>query len=176
MDLFNDIKATFARRRFALLWAERPGETSNQGSYKKRARYEAAGKTGSEAMKILGMRFCRVAKAPEAAGLADMLRKLGAPERQLEGMPANEATGFSGAVFPVADNEENSWIEVWPTAEGMPEMVMLQIIVDDADACAENARKNGLDPKGPDDAHGERIYYIAGPGGLPISFQSRTDG
>jgi len=54
----------------------------------------------------------------------------------------------------------------------MPAGIMLQIVVDDADAWAENARKNGLEPSGPIDDHGERIYYLKAPGGLPISFQS----
>jgi hypothetical protein len=56
----------------------------------------------------------------------------------------------------------------------MPEMTMLQIVVDDADAWARRAKENGVDVKGPDDAHGERIYYIDGPGGLPLSFQSKV--
>ncbi len=125
-------------------------------------------------MKVLGMRFCRVAGGGQAEALADMFRKLGLDERQMA-PPGAESNDFFGAVFPIEHNQENSWIEIWPAGENMPEMVMLQIIVDDAEAFAENAKKNGLDPKGPDDAHGERIYYLAGPGGLPISFQSKIN-
>ena len=55
----------------------------------------------------------------------------------------------------------------------MPAGIMLQIVVDDADVWAGNARKNGLEPTGPIDSHGERIYYLTAPGGLPIAFQSK---
>ncbi len=124
-------------------------------------------------MKVLGHRFCRVAQPQEAAGFADALEKLGLAKRDLtaHGIGAGEA--FDGAVFPTVGGDGESWVEIWPAGEAMPEMVMLQIIVDDADAFAEHARKNGLDPKGPDDAHGERIYYVQAPGGVPISFQSK---
>ncbi|MEO0878987.1 MAG: hypothetical protein AAFY22_04665 [Pseudomonadota bacterium] len=125
-------------------------------------------------MKFLGIRFCRVAKRENAIALAKMLGEegLGLKPREMGEIPGLE--GFQGAVFPVEENADNSWIEVWPASEEMPEMVMLQIIVDDADAWAENARSNGLDPKGPDDAHGERIYYLEGPSGLPIAFVSKA--
>ena len=124
-------------------------------------------------MKVLGIRFCRVAKRENAEALAKMLgpEGLGLKEAELPPMPGLE--GFAGAVFPVEKNADNSWIEVWPASEGMPEMVMLQIIVDDANAWAENARKNGVEPKGPDKAHGEIIYYLEGPSGLPIAFVSK---
>ena len=46
------------------------------------------------------------------------------------------------------------------------------VVVDDADAWAGQARANGLDPQGPMDAHGERIYMLTGPGGLQVSIQS----
>lgn len=124
-------------------------------------------------MKVLGIRFCKVAKADTAKALADMLGENGL------GLSANDmgpVDGFQGAVFP-ADGAETglgSWIEIWPAGEQMPEMTMLQIVVDDADAWAERAKKNGLDVKGPDDAHGERIYYLEGPGGFPIAFQSKV--
>ncbi len=123
-------------------------------------------------MKPLGIRFCRVAKRDDAERLADALRGLGLDERALEAPP--DAEGFNGAIFPVAGDGEGSWVEIWPAGANMPELVMLQIIVEDADAVADAARRNGLDPKGPDDAHGERIYYLEGPDGLPISFQSKV--
>ena len=37
----------------------------------------------------------------------------------------------------------------------------------------ENAKTNGLEPHGPMDAHGERIYYLKSPSGLNMSFQSK---
>ncbi|MEL7488061.1 MAG: hypothetical protein AAGJ87_12690 [Pseudomonadota bacterium] len=125
-------------------------------------------------MKFLGIRFCRVAKRENAEGLAKMLGETGLGLKAVDMPKIDGLDGFQGAVFPVEDNASNSWIEIWPASEQMPEMVMLQIIVDDADAWAENARANGLDPKGPDDAHGERIYYIEGPSGLPIAFVSKA--
>ena len=121
-------------------------------------------------MKVLGMRFCRVSEESAARDLASFLLRLGLKER---GMGEGGGAGFQGGVFPIEHNGENSWIEVWPASDGMPEMTMLQIIVDDADAFAEEARRNGLSPKGPDDAHGERIYFLEAPGGLPVSFQSK---
>ena len=54
----------------------------------------------------------------------------------------------------------------------MPAGTMLQIVVDDADSLAQQARANGLAPEGPMDAHGERIYFLKAPTGLPVTFQS----
>ena len=89
------------------------------------------------------------------------------PVRDL-GQSPNE---FTGAIFPAGD----SWIELWPESESMPATVMLQLVVDDADAFAVTARNNGLEPKGPFDEHGERIFYVTAPNGLPMSFQSRLE-
>lgn len=49
--------------------------------------------------------------------------------------------------------------------------LMLQIVVDDADAVAETARSNGIGVQGPMEAHGEKIYFAVAPGGLSVSFQ-----
>jgi len=125
-------------------------------------------------MKVLGIRFCKVSHAADAEGLAAMLGEKGLG---LKAADMGEGQEFQGAVFPVGDGEpgRGSWIEIWPAGENMPEMTMLQIVVDDADAWAARAKENGVDVKGPDDAHGERIYYMDGPGGLPIAFQSKAD-
>lgn len=125
-------------------------------------------------MKVLGIRFCKVAARKDAEGLAEMLGENGFGLKPTD-MGANG--DFNGAVFPVgaaADPGAGSWIEIWPTGEQMPEMVMLQIVVDDADAWAERAKNNGVKVKGPDDAHGERIYYMEGPGGLAVAFLSKA--
>ena len=53
----------------------------------------------------------------------------------------------------------------------MPAGLMLQIVVDDADAVAETAKGNGIDIQGPMEAHGEKIYFAVAPGGLSVSFQ-----
>lgn len=116
-------------------------------------------------MQVLGIRFCSVTR--EAEALAKFLGEgLGLPERE---MPT-DSDAFSGAVFPAGE----SWIEIWPEGPEMPVRIMLQIVDDDADAWAEQARKNGLAPDGPTDAYGERIYFLKAPSGLPVSFQSKA--
>ncbi|MEX6633041.1 VOC family protein [Hyphococcus lacteus] len=124
-------------------------------------------------MKVLGIRFCKVAKAEDAQAIAAVLGENGLG---LKTTNMGQSEVFNGAVFPVGDAPlgEGSWIELWPTDENMPEMTMLQIVVDDSDAFAERAKEKGVDVKGPDDAHGERIYYIAGAGGFPIAFVSKV--
>ena len=116
-------------------------------------------------MKLLGIRYCTVSKQAEAIASFLGTAGLGLPERD---MGASDT--FQGAVFPA---DASTWVEVWPEMEGFEAMTMLQVVVDDADAFAEHARKNGLEPKGPMDAHGERIYMLEGPDGLKMSFQSK---
>lgn len=119
-------------------------------------------------MEVLGIRFCSV--TPEAASLAAVLDSLGLPRREMTDAdsPGPEAGAFSGAVFPAG----TGWIEVWPEGPDLPAGILLQIVVDDAAAFAAQAKQNGLDPQGPVDAHGERIYFLQAPSGLPITFQS----
>jgi hypothetical protein len=121
-------------------------------------------------VKVLGIRFCTVGN--EAKELAAFLKEgLGLPT--LPGSADSgqaDSTGFEGAVFPAGE----SWIEVWPEGPDMPAGIMLQVVVDDADQWAAQARRNGLEPDGPVDAHGERIYFLEAPGGLFMSFQSAT--
>lgn len=119
-------------------------------------------------MKILGIRFCSV--SAEAEALADVLEALGLSRNESAGAGGSDAgpAAFAGAVFPAGSGA----IEVWPVGPELPPGVLLQIIVDDAMAYAEHARRNGLDPQGPVDAHGERIYFLQAPSGLPITFQS----
>jgi hypothetical protein len=115
-------------------------------------------------MRVLSIRYCSVTS--QAEELAEFFRALGMQDRI--GSVSDPGSVFSGAVFPAGE----SWVEVWPQRPQMPAGVMLQIIVDDADAFAEHASSNGLTPQGPMDAHGERIYFLKGPGELQISFQS----
>lgn len=127
-----------------------------------------AGHRNGHIMRILGIRFCKVSE--QAGKVIEFLDNIG-----LTRMPLDDATPEEeipeGAIFPAGD----SWIEVWQAGESMPTGVMLQIMVDDADAFADHARENGLEPKGPVDAHGERIYFVMSPDGLQISFQSRIN-
>lgn len=117
-------------------------------------------------MALRGIRFAHVAKPADAEGIAGALRGLGLSPKSFP-----EAEGFPGSIFPTDD--EKSWAEIWHAGDGMPEGTMLQLVVEDADAMAAEARQNGLDPQGPMDAHGERIYFLTLPGGLQISFQSK---
>lgn len=118
-------------------------------------------------MKIQSIRFCHVSAAAE--DLANLLSdKLGLEQQEIPG--AENAETFPGAVFPTAGD---SWVEIWPEGDQMPAGTMLQMVVDDADAVAEEAKKNGLEPHGPIEAHGEKIYYVHAPGGLPMTFQSK---
>lgn len=112
-------------------------------------------------MEVLGIRFCAV--ADEAQEMAQFFTQgLGLPERDLGG-----GEGFHGAVIPAG----TSWIEIWQKTAEMPVGLMLQIVVDDADAVAATAKANGIDVQGPMEAHGERIYFAVAPGGLSVSFQ-----
>jgi hypothetical protein len=119
-------------------------------------------------VEVLGIRFCSVTQ--EAESLAAVFDSLGLPRREMsdEGGLDSESSGFSGAVFPAG----SGWIEVWPEGPELPAGILLQIVVDDATAFAAHAKKHGLDPQGPVDAHGERIYFLQAPSGLPITFQS----
>ncbi len=118
-------------------------------------------------MKVLGIRYCSVSR--EVAPLVEFFGTgLGLPRMNLEG---TDAEAFEGAIFTAGD----SWLEFWGESEGMPAGVMLQIIVDDAEAMAEHARANGVEVSGPMDAHGERIFFTTAPNGLAISFQSKLE-
>ena len=113
-------------------------------------------------MKVLGIRFCAVAE--EAVPMSEFFTKgLGLSERDLGG-----GDEFQGCVIPAGDS---SWVEIWQKGENMPAGLMLQLVVDDADAVATNARENGIDVQGPMEAHGEKIYFAVAPGGLSVSFQ-----
>jgi hypothetical protein len=118
-------------------------------------------------MKTLAIRHCVV--HPEAADLAGFLDKLGLVRRPMGDCDSPTSDGaFAGAIFPAGD----SWIEAWPTSPEMPACTMLQIVVDDADAFAAQARSQGLEVLGPTDAHGERIYFAQAPGGVQLTVQS----
>ena len=127
-------------------------------------------------MKVLAHRFCYVGDKVLALDFSKTLAALGMDIGQVFSQNMFETAelnddDFSGAIFKIDDE---SWIEIWAEMEGVPKGIMLQLIVDDADAFAENAKKNGLAPDGPVLAHGEKIYYIIPKSGLAISFQSKT--
>jgi len=115
-------------------------------------------------MKILGIRFCNVS-ADVKSDINFFEDKLGL-ENTFE-----KHQDFQGGIF--ATEDKSSWVECWQASEEMPEGIMLQIIVEDSDAVAAEAKANGQESFGPMDAHGERIYYVKTPTGLQISFQSK---
>jgi hypothetical protein len=122
-------------------------------------------------LKVLGIRFCSVSS--EAGELAEFLGRLGLVRSETgdSGEIAEETSGdteFMGALFSAG----SSGIEVWPEGPELPPGVLLQLLVDDATAFAANAKRNGLNPQGPVDAHGERIYFLQAPSGIPITIQS----
>lgn len=117
-------------------------------------------------MKVLAIRFCSV--TAEADALSKFLDAFGMPRLNLAQFGIDTGA-FPGAIFTAGD----SWVEVWNPGPEMPAGIMLQIVVDDADAFAAHAKANGLDPQGPMDAHSERIYHLQAPSNLQVSFQSK---
>jgi len=115
-------------------------------------------------MKVLSVRYCSVSS--DAQRLADFFDALGLTRKSFG---ESVESLFSGAIFAAGDD----WIEIWPSSSGMRDGFMLQIVVDDADAYAAHARSRGLQPNGPVNAHGERIYFLEAPSGLKVSIQSK---
>ncbi len=125
-------------------------------------------------MKLLGHRISIVSESELALNMSKTFLALGLEPRSIFAKSMEESDtlkdeDFSGAIFA---SDEINWIEIWSEMQGVPKGMMLQLIVDDADAFAKHAKANGLDPQGPVEAHGEKIYYLFSPQGLPISFQS----
>jgi len=119
-------------------------------------------------MNPLSIRFCAI--TPDADKLVEFLGLgLGFP---CEAKPLTDnPDATQGGIFKAGE----SAIEVWKDGDQMPAGIMLQVVVEDADATAELARKNGLDPRGPMEAQGERVYYLLAPGGLAMTFQSKIE-
>ncbi len=125
-------------------------------------------------MKLLGHRLSFVGTDEQSLAMTKILASLGLEPRNIYSKQMLETEhlsddDFSGAVFAADDI---NWIEIWSELPNLPKGFMLQLIVDDADAFADHARQNGLDPQGPVEANGEKIYYLMTPIGLPISFQN----
>jgi hypothetical protein len=118
-------------------------------------------------MKPLSIRFCAV--TPDADPLVEFLG-LGLGFPCVSKNITEDPESAKGGLFHTADG---SCIEVWKDGPEMPAGIMLQVVVEDADAVAEHARANGLHPKGPMMTHGEKMYYLLAPGGLAMTFQSK---
>jgi|FLOH01.1.fsa_nt_gi hypothetical protein len=117
-------------------------------------------------MEVQSIRFCAI--SAEAAQLVEFLGLgLGLP-CIAKPLLADDPESPQGGVFPAGASR----IEVWPEGAGMPQGIMLQVIVDDAHAFAAHAKANGLEIKGPLSADGECIYFALAPGGLALTIQS----
>jgi SAM-dependent methyltransferase len=118
-------------------------------------------------MQLQSIRFCAI--TPEADQLVEFLGLgLGFP-CEAKPLVGSDPDSPQGGIFRAGESR----IEVWPDGEGMPAGIMLQVIVDDAEEFAAHARANGLQPQGPMEAHGEKIYFLMAPGGLAVTFQSK---
>ncbi len=118
-------------------------------------------------MKPLSLRVCAI--SPEADALVEVLGLgVGFPcvAKELSDDPDAPKAGVFHA-------EGGSRLEVWPEGRGMPAGMMLQVEVEDADATAAYARRQGLEPKGPMETADERLYYLLAPGGLALTIQSK---
>ena len=114
-------------------------------------------------MKVLSMRFCST--EADCDPTIAFFEKLGLPTLE---MPA-EAAAFPGKIFTAGE----SWLEFWKEGPGMEKGIMLQIIVDDAEAFVKQAKDNGLDAQGPMEMHGERVYFFKTPSGMPVSVNQK---
>lgn len=110
------------------------------------------------------MRFCST--EADCDPMIEFFEKLGLPALE---MPA-DAAAYPGKIFTAGE----SWLEFWKEGPGMEKGIMLQIIVDDADAYAKQAKENGLEPQGPMEMHGERVYFFKSPSGMPVSVQAKV--
>lgn len=81
-----------------------------------------------------------------------------------------DAHGMTGAVIDAG----GSRLEVWAAGPDMPAGRMLQIVVEDVDGWADQARANGAELQGPFEAHGERMYALTAPDGMPVTVQAQT--
>lgn len=122
-------------------------------------------------MTIQGIRYCQVLNAQSAEDFAQWLGEKGWGFEPRE-MP-KLAEGFQGAVFASARDSDKTWAEIWPEGEGMDQGTMLQIVVDDANAYAEQARANGIEVHGPVEMFGERICFAQSPDGTKVAVLSK---
>ncbi|MCP4092379.1 MAG: hypothetical protein GY747_02930 [Planctomycetes bacterium] len=117
-------------------------------------------------MELKSIRFCAI--SPEADQLVEFLGLgLGFP-CVAKPLKDSDPDSPQGGIFHAGD----SWIEIWPEGANMPQGVMLQVIVDDANEYAEHAKSNGIEMRGPMHANGECIYFALAPGGLAMTIQS----
>ena len=110
-------------------------------------------------MDIKSIRFCEV--HGNSSALRETLKTAGFSPR--EGVAGGDVFGTLG----------DSWIELWDQTPDMPAGIMLQIIVEDAQAWADQARERGVEIHGPFDAHGERMFMLGNSTGMQITVQSK---
>ncbi|KGX93042.1 hypothetical protein N781_13295 [Pontibacillus halophilus JSM 076056 = DSM 19796] len=80
--------------------------------------------------------------------------------------------GYEGGIF----KSGNSWLEYWQSGKALSPTIMLQLVVDDADEFAQFAKHRELDLHGPIVEHGEKIYSLTAPNGMPMTIQSTIKG
>ncbi|MDX8288815.1 hypothetical protein SLL00_03380 [Metabacillus indicus] len=115
-------------------------------------------------MNVLGYRYVTVSE--HSMEMADFFQnKLGIPNGR------EETADNQGGVFTAGDSQ----LEFWKKSDCMPESVMLQIIVDDADEFAEFASARGIKLDGPMFEEGEKIYALTAPDGMPLTIHSADE-
>ncbi|WP_226580928.1 hypothetical protein [Halobacillus litoralis] len=115
-------------------------------------------------MKVLGYRYVDV--SDKSDDMVDFFQnKLG-----IENAWTN-TDEYRGGIFKAGD----SWLEFWHKSECMVGVTMLQIVVDDADAFADYAKKQGTDIHGPIEEHGEKMYSLTAPNGMPVTILSSIE-
>jgi hypothetical protein len=115
-------------------------------------------------MNVLGYRYVTVTE--HSMEMVDFLEnKLGIPNGR------KETDDNQGGVFTAGDSQ----LEFWRKSDCMPESVMLQLIVDDADEFAEFASARGVKLDGPMLEQGEKIYALTAPDGMPVTIHSAPD-
>ncbi|KUP05180.1 hypothetical protein Q75_13040 [Bacillus coahuilensis p1.1.43] len=115
-------------------------------------------------MKIIGFRYVTV--GDQCDEMVDFFQN----QLGLENTYENQE-GYNGGIFKA----DHSWLEFWEAGENMPPMTMIQLIVENADEFASSLEGKGLELQGPFEQHGERMYSLKAPNGMPITFQSNIE-
>lgn len=115
-------------------------------------------------MKVIGYRYVSVSES--SMDMADFFEnKLGIPNDW------KDTEEHQGGVF----KSGQSALEFWRKRECMPESVMLQLIVDNADEFAQFASSKGVRLDGPMIENGEKIYSLTAPDGMQVTLHSSAE-
>ncbi|WP_345243873.1 hypothetical protein [Pontibacillus salipaludis] len=112
-------------------------------------------------MKVLGFRYVDVSEKSDE--MVDFFQhKLGMENSW------SDTEDYRGGIFKAG----GSWLEFWHKNECMNALTMLQIVVDEADEFASFAKEQGVEIHGPIEEHGEKIYSLHAPNGMPVTIIS----